>query len=151
MLKKLAVAFMLTMQTFLTPNSRAAQTLTIEEQEEPERAMTPLDEWMAHDNVTQEEIRMLQSEDPAEIDQARRQIFARQEEFAQFWDDNELRRKVIQESVLGGREPRQPTPMESKPGWEDDDMPETFTVRNFETGELEEVAFDDLPEWRNEG
>jgi len=147
MVKKIALAFMLTMQSFLTPNTRSSQEIAIEEQEEPARQWDDFDRWLHHDDVSQQEIRDLFCDDPERIAQAQEQVFARQQEFLEFWNNTEERNKLMMKPITDAMGERRATPMDQRPGWEDDELPETFTARNFDTGELEQVPFDEKEGW----
>ena len=150
-LKNLFVSAALTISRYLPNQDQGVLTDTTQGEQEPQREQ---DEWydlIHHDDVTPEEEMMLMSDDPKQILQARQQIEKRQAEFQEIWDDVERRREIFQAGYLGDADVnRSQTPMHLREGWEDDDdMPETFIGVNQETGDLEEIGFDELPEWQN--
>ena len=122
----------------------------LDEELEPVRAMDDFDKWFHHDDVTPEEEEMLFSNDPEKILEAHQAITERQEHVNEIYHNKELLRAMIQEPWVKPADMNQEQkPTEEMLGWEDDDeLPETFIGYN-EDGDLEEIRFDDLPEWQH--
>ena len=150
MIKNFLIAAALTMNKYLAPQDQGVLQDTFETEREPVKQLDEWQKWMHHDDVTQEEIDMLNSDDPELILQAKTEIEIRQEEFNAFWSDPEAKREAFWDGEMPEYDPnKEQTPMHLREGWEDDDdLPETF-IGYDESGNLSEVKFDDLPEWRN--
>lgn len=149
-LRDLFIAAMFTLNRYMPAQDKGITDELVETELEPVKQMDEWDRLMHHDDVTKEEEGMLFSNDPEKIHMAQEQIFQRQAEFQEVWDDKDKLKELFQEPYLKDADFEKPqTPMHEKEGWEDDDdMPETFIGYN-ENGDLEEVRFDDLPEWQN--
>lgn len=152
-IKDLMISAMLTLNTFLSPQTRGLleDSAVLVPEEEAKRIEDEWDRLMHLDDVTLDEEEMLCSDDPEQILQAQQQIEERQKEFQGIWDDKEYRKQLFQEAYLKDADlEREQVPMEQREGWEDDeDMPETFIGIDEVSGELHEIRFDQLDEWRN--
>lgn len=154
-IKQLMVSAMLVLESYFNRNRKShvltPSTLEGELEPEPVRQEDDWDKWMHHDDVTPEEQADLFSDDPEKILSAEARIFERQKEFHEFWNNNQLRRRTFQDAYLKDADLNRPqTPMDDREGWGDEDEKAmTFIGIDPLTGELGEVYFDSIPEWRN--
>ena len=148
-IRNLFVGAMLSLSQYI-PQHRQAGVLQDTEQGElePVKQMDEWNSWLHHDDVTKEEEAMLFSDDPEQIKMAQEQIAIRTAEADEFFKSDRCK-EVFQAGYLKDADWTKPqTPMHEREGWEDDDMPETFIGISPVTGDIEEIAFDELEEWR---
>ena len=154
LLKNILVSAMLSIGSYFPSKERELEdtesSMQIDGQLEPRRVMDEWDEMLHHDDVTEQEIEELFSDDPEVVMARELEVLQRQAEFLQMWNDKDTRREKFQSAYLKNANlDRIQRTMDQLSGWEDDDhMPESFLSYDDE-GNPVFVRFDDLPEWRN--